>query len=186
MVTIVQKEDPVLRKLATAVPKSMFGTAKLRKVITDMSEALASQDDGVAIAAPQIGLSMRIFVVSGKVLEYLTAGKDGIEEEKTGPELPDMAFINPEIVKLSREKEEMEEGCLSVRYLYGKTVRSTKARVRAYDTDGNPFELGGSGLFAQIFQHEIDHLDGKLFIDIATDVHDMPPTKKDKKDTDAE
>lgn len=55
MVTIVQKEDPVLRKLATAVPKSMFGTAKLRKVITDMSEALASQDDGVAIAAPQIG-----------------------------------------------------------------------------------------------------------------------------------
>jgi len=68
-----------------------------------------------------------------------------------------------------------------VRYLYGKTMRSKKARVRAHDADGNAFEFGGAGLLAQIFQHETDHLDGTLFIDKATDVHDVPPTEKPEK-----
>jgi peptide deformylase len=175
MVTIVQKEDPVLRQIAKPVPASMFGTPELRKILSDMSKAMATQDDGVAIAAPQIGVSLRIFLVSGHALEmiYPELG-DGLAE---GVQVPDMAFINPVITKVSREKEEMEEGCLSVRYLYGKTIRSKKARVRAYDEEGNAFEFGGTGLVAQIFQHETDHLDGVLFIDNATDVHDMPPEK---------
>ncbi len=183
MATILQKDAPVLRQIAKPVPASMFGTAKLKKIIKDMSETLATQDDGVAIAAPQIGLSMRIFVVSGHALDLIRTdettdeiGCDVIDETEIAP-TPDLVFINPTIIKISQEKKEVEEGCLSVRYLYGKTRRATKARVKAYDIDGNVFEIGGSGLLAQIFQHENDHLDGKLFIDIATDVHDLPPKK---------
>ncbi len=176
MVPIVQKEDPVLRQVAKAVPADMFGTPKLRKILADMSEALASQDDGVAIAAPQIGVSLRIFLVSGSALEmmYPELGNGLPPEAK----VPDMAFINPVITKLSRDKAEMEEGCLSVRYLYGTTNRSKKARVRAFDEEGTAFEFGGTGLLAQIFQHECDHLDGILFIDNAVDVHDVPPRKE--------
>lgn len=176
MVKIVQKDDPVLRQRAKAVPKAMFGTPELKRIIADMSKAMASQEDGVAIAAPQIGVSLRIFVVSGKVLEMLYPDQEeGAAEGAPDRQVPDLAFVNPKIVKLSREKEVMEEGCLSVRYLYGKTKRSKKARVRAFDVEGREFELGGSGLFAQIFQHEVEHLDGGLFIDHATDVHDYPP-----------
>jgi peptide deformylase len=69
----------------------------------------------------------------------------------------------------------MPEGCLSVRWLYGNVLRSTKASIEAYDEFGNKFTRGGSGLLAQIFQHETDHLNGVLFIDTAEDVEDMPP-----------
>lgn len=171
MVTIVQKEDPVLRAIAKPVTPDMFDTSALKKILKDMKAALKSQDDGVAIAAPQIGVSLRIFILSGRVFETLYPEK----EDKSKKKYPDMVFINPEITKLSQEHEEMEEGCLSVRYLYGKIVRAKKAKVRAQDEKGEYFEIGGSGLLAQIFQHETDHLDGTLFIDNATDLHDVPP-----------
>jgi peptide deformylase len=187
MPTIVQKEDPVLRQVAKPVPKNLFGTAKLKKIIADMSKALAGQDDGVAIAAPQIGISLRIFVVSGTVIEMIGRENGPVGDEaadaKKKQKVPDIAFINPKIMKLSREKEEMEEGCLSVRYLYGKTMRAKKSRVRAYDVHGHPFELGGTGLFSQIFQHETDHLDGILFIDHATQIQDLPPRKTPRTST---
>jgi peptide deformylase len=167
MVKIYGKGEPVLREIAKNVPLADIGSAKTQKAIADMKEALASQDDGVAICAPQIGVSQRIFVVSGRTLGDLA------EEENLV--LPDRVFINPEIVKTSKKTEWMDEGCLSLRYLYGKVKRATKVRVSAYDETGAKFELGGSGLLAQIFQHEIDHLDGVLFIDKAKDVVDMPP-----------
>lgn len=69
----------------------------------------------------------------------------------------------------------MPEGCLSIRWLYGNTVRSTKATIKAYDERGKIFTRGGSGLLAQIFQHETDHLNGVLFIDTAEDIEDIPP-----------
>ena len=107
-------------------------------------------------------------------------GKEKSEIEKT--KTKDIAFINPTIVKLSREKEQIEEGCLSVRYFYGQVIRSKKAKVRAFDEKGVEFELGGSGLLAQIFQHETDHLNGILFTDKATDLVDMPPADKKEHD----
>jgi peptide deformylase len=182
MVTILQKEDPVLRAIAKPVTKAMFGSPELKKIIADMKKAIDGQDDAVAIAAPQIGVSLRIFVVAGKVFDMLL-GKEITEEEIASggldstliPATEDMVFINPEIVKLSKDKKIMEEGCLSVRYLYGNIERSKKAKVRALDEKGKVFEVGGSGLLAQIFQHETDHLDGKLFIDTATDIEDLPP-----------
>lgn len=81
-----------------------------------------------------------------------------------------MVFINPEITKLSRKKIWVPEGCLSVRWLYGETSRADKATIRAYDEHGKLFTRGGSGLMAQIFQHETDHLNGILFIDHARNV----------------
>jgi peptide deformylase len=122
------------------------------------------------LAAPQIAVPLRIFVIAGKAFLY-----DGGEEISGKAVPPDMVFINPEIVKLSKKTNILPEGCLSVRWLYGKTVRAEKAKVRAYDEHGKRFEYGGSGLIAQIFQHETDHLNGILFTDHAVDIKDMPP-----------
>jgi peptide deformylase len=101
---------------------------------------------------------------------------ESVNEEKFEPK--DLVFINPQILKKSREQELMEEGCLSVRWLYGQVKRAKKVLVKAYDETGKPFTFGGSGLMAQIFQHEIDHLDGVLFIDKARGLKEMPPQNK--------
>ena|SRR3990167_2850598 len=89
--------------------------------------------------------------------------------------IKNLIFINPKISKLSRERTWVPEGCLSVRPLYGKTFRSTKATVEAYDETGKKFTRGASGLLAQIFQHETDHLNGILFIDHAKDIKAEQP-----------
>ena len=90
----------------------------------------------------------------------------------------DLIFFNPKIKKLSKEKQLLEEGCLSVRYLYGMVLRSAKAQLEALDENGKKFSRGTSGLLAQIVQHENDHLDGILFIDKATDVKEVLPDNK--------
>ncbi len=183
---ILQKEEKMLRQVAQEVPVGDIKTKKIKKVLKEMSEALKSQSDGVAIAAPQIGYKLRIFVVSGKIFTTeFTEGKKERIERKHGndtniPEAPereekdsiltDMVFINPKISRLSKKKEWVPEGCLSVRPLYGKTFRSNKATVTAYDENGKKFIRGASGLLAQIFQHETDHLNGILFIDHAKDI----------------
>jgi len=171
MTKILQQKDPVLRKVSVPVLLTDIGSASIKKVLKDMKTALDSQDDGVAIAAPQIGASLRIFLISGAVLDMIN------ETEGT----KDLVFINPVINKLSKTSDWMEEGCLSVRYLYGKVKRSTKASITAYDEHGNKFQRGGSGIMAQIFQHEIDHLEGVLFIDKAKEIEDVPPPSKKKK-----
>lgn len=182
MKKILQKSEPVLRKISENVPLKDIKSPKIQKILKEMKEALDSQDDGVAIAAPQIGYSLRIFLVSRKVSTIMEEEKDNKtkdenfsnEEKKSNK---DLVFINPVIKKISKEKMLVEEGCLSVRYLYGKVNRAIKVKVEAYDENGKKFERGGSGLLAQIFQHETDHLDGVLFIDKATDLEDLPPEK---------
>lgn len=181
---ILQKDSPVLREIAKPVLPVDIKTSKIKNIIKEMITALDSQDDGVAIAAPQIGYSYRIFVVSKKVEGIVKKSKksklhilnDQAEQEEQAKQTgTDMVFINPVIKKLSKDKKSMEEGCLSVRYLYGHVKRSNKATVEAYDENGNKFERGGTGLLAQIFQHEVDHLNGILFIDKAKNIEDMPP-----------
>ncbi|MBP6866637.1 MAG: peptide deformylase [Candidatus Pacebacteria bacterium] len=171
---ILQKEEKVLREIAKEIPIEKIPSLKIKKILTEMSLALASQDDGVAIAAPQIGYSLRIFVVAGKIfqkdfLDKRGRGTDG-KKGKVGEIIKDLVFINPKITKLSKDREWLPEGCLSVRPMYGKTYRAKKATVEAYDETGKKFSRGGSGLLAQIFQHETDHLEGILFIDHAKDV----------------
>lgn len=174
MVEIIQNGNPILREIAQPVSLKEISSTRIRKIVADMREALASQDDGVAIAAPQIGESLRIFLVSGKVL------KDADPELYKG--IPDeIVFINPEIVKLSKETQILEEGCLSIRWLYGKVKRAKKATIKSYDLDGKKYERGASGLLAQVFQHEVDHLDGILFIDKAFDIEEILPEDLEKR-----
>ena len=162
---IVTEGAPALRQKAKDVPKSQFSTAELADMIARMSASLRTTPNGVAIAASQIGISYRIFVVAG----FVIAGHERNLED------PDMPFINPKLVRHSRKKMPMEEGCLSVPKMYGMVERSLKAAVRAQDPAGKKFEYHGTDLLAQIFQHECDHLDGILFIDKATDLHKHEP-----------
>ena len=157
-----------MRKTAETVDLAFIGTPEFKKITSDMHDAIMSQDDAVAVAAPQIGVLKRIFAISGRVFDNF--------EIKENPH-PDLIFVNPEIIKLSKDKKIMTEGCLSVRYLYGKIRRASRATIRAYDEHGEKIERGASGLVAQIFQHEVDHLNGVLFIDTAKDLQDIPPEK---------
>lgn len=177
MKNIVQKEDPVLRLKATELSLDKIASPKIKKILKEMSDALRAQSDGVAIAAPQIGYSLRIFVVSGKIFDKEFVGGEDLIETKPVKKVrtPDLIFINPKISKLSRDRDWMPEGCLSVRWLYGKTFRSKKATVTAYDENGKKFTRGASGLLAQIFQHETDHLNGTLFIDHAKEIKEELP-----------
>jgi len=174
---ILQKGAPVLRQKAREVPIADIRGVKIRKLLKDMADALGTQDDGVALAAPQIGISLRIFIVAKvalKLPEKLQERRSAQHRAELKRKEGYLAFINPVIMKLSKDKAVLDEGCLSVRPLYGKTRRSRKAAIRAYDESGRFFERGASGLLAQIFQHETDHLDGILFIDKATEVKEMP------------
>jgi len=184
MKKILQQKEKVLRQIAHEVHIHDIKTTKIKKILKEMSVALKSQSDGVAIAAPQIGYSLRIFIVSGKIFaknfsrkeeEKLLLNENNIVGKEIPEKLKNLILINPKISKLSREKEWMPEGCLSVRPLYGKTFRSKKAIITAYDENGKKFTRGASGLLAQIFQHETDHLNGILFIDHAKDIKAEEP-----------
>ncbi len=171
-VPIIQQGNPILRNVARKIEDKELGSPALTNIITRMNAALDSQEDGVAIAAPQIGESIRLFIVAKKA--FLLG-----DEQKEEKKLPtkNVVFINPTITRQSKELQEMEEGCLSVRFLYGSVKRKTKVTVEAYDETGKKFTYHGSKLLAEIFQHEIDHLDGILFIDKATNVRELPPEK---------
>lgn len=174
MVTIVQNGNKTLRKIAKEIPIIDIIKPKIQKVIKDMSEALDSQYDGVAIAAPQIDISLRIFVVSGKIFdEDFVRGKE-TDKNTNIKRHANLVFINPVLTKISKDKKLMPEGCLSVRPLYGNVRRATRATVEAYNEKGKKITLNGTGLLAHIFQHEIDHLDGILFIDKAKDLREEP------------
>ncbi len=163
MVKIVQKDEEdgkILRQKARDVSISEIKTKKIQSVLKEMREGIDTRNDAVAIAAPQVNYPLRIFIVSRKVF---------IIENKV-EEADDLVCINPVITKISRKKIEAEEGCLSVDTWYGKTKRAEKVSLKAYDEHGILFERGASGLLAQIFQHEIDHLNGILFTDHAKDL----------------
>ena len=161
---VVQDGDPVLRAKAKPVAVADITSPHIAKVIARMKKVLKGEDFGVAIAAPQIGESLRIFVVAGSVFEDKTAEKpvDGGSKETSEP---DRVFINPVLSRLSRVKKEMSEGCLSVRGKYGTVLRHQKAGIKAVDESGKAITYQGSGLIGHIFQHECDHLDGILYID---------------------
>jgi len=167
MTKLVPQHHEALHRIADAVPLDEISSPAIKKVLKDMREALRAYNvdgfSGVAIAAPQIGVPLRIFYV-----------EDMSKEREEGLKIPTLVAINPEIVKLSKQKKIVGEGCLSVGESYGAVERATRATIRAYDEHGVRYERGGSGLLAQIFQHECDHLDGILFVDRATQVWEKP------------
>jgi len=167
---LVTREAPVLREIARPLTPEEIGSKKVATIVSKMKKALHAEEDGVAIAAPQIGVGLKIFVVAGQAI--VLSQKKEVDPEKV---VEDKVFFNPEIIKVSKTKKKMEEGCLSVRWLYGEVLRHDKVTLKALDESGKPVTVRTSGLLAQIFQHETDHLEGVLFIDKAENVRDMPP-----------
>lgn len=149
---IVQLGNEILRKKAKEVAVSKIKSKEIQDLIKEMIEVLKSEEIGVGLAASQIGVDKRVFVL-----------KD-VKKNKY------FVFINPKILKLSREERLMPEGCLSVRDYWGKVKRAGKVSVEACDETGKKFEKNFSGLSAQIVQHEIDHLNGALFVDKAKEL----------------
>ena len=164
MKEIVQDGAAVLRAIAKLVPEELFGSAELERLVADMSEALDRYPEGVALAAPQIGVSYRLFIVrKDRTLS---------PPPPTSPEVD--VYINPEVAKTSRKCAKMDEGCLSVHGVYGTTKRHERVTIKARRPDGSRFQRGAGGLMAQIFEHEIDHLNGILFIDHAEHLITVP------------
>ncbi|HVP46984.1 MAG TPA: peptide deformylase [Bryobacteraceae bacterium] len=142
---IVKLFDPVLEREAEAVKD--FDTPELHKLIDDMFESMYAAK-GVGLAAPQIGISKKIAVID------CSAG------ERPGEKL---VLINPKILKIEG-KQTGEEGCLSIPGFREQVTRGKRATVKAQDAKGEWFEMTGEDLLARAFQHEIDHLHGKLYI----------------------
>ncbi len=175
MAKIITEDNAVLHEVATEVRQEEIRSKQVHKIISSMKEALASEPYGVAIAAPQIGESLRIFVVAGKVFNAPEGANreetKAAEEDKKTMKCSDQTFINPKIIKKSKNKKEFGEGCLSVPHLYGTVARYEKATISYLDESGNKQIRGASGFLAQIFQHEIDHLNGILYTDKASEIH---------------
>jgi peptide deformylase len=161
---IVQEPDPVLREVALPVLKKDITSRKIASLIARMKELLKKEEFGVAIAAPQVGVSLRIFVIAGKAFAT-DENRKGFEEDESAAHYPHMVFINPRLTRLSKKMVELSEGCLSVRGKYGTVMRHEKASIEALDEKGKRFTYHGSGLIGHIFQHECDHLEGILYTD---------------------
>ena len=142
MLDIMKLGDEVLREKCK--PVTDFDDA-LRILIQAMYETM-EEANGIGLAAPQVGVDKRFFVVGLP---------DGTKKE----------FINPRITGTSVETSPYEEGCLSLPEVYHEVIRPSKVIIEAQDMNGNPFTLKASGLMARVIQHEYDHLDGVLFID---------------------
>ena len=132
---------------------------EIRELVDDMFETMYDAP-GIGLAAIQINVAKRVIVVD-------------VSEDKSQP----LCFINPEILEKTGE-ETMDEGCLSVPEIYETVTRAEKIRVRALDRDGNSFEMDADGLLAVCIQHEIDHLDGKLFVDYLSNLKRQRIRKK--------
>jgi peptide deformylase len=143
--------QPVLRKKTETIGKDYPG---LEKLINDMFDTMYNAE-GVGLAAPQIGLSIRLLVIDANPVS------DSYPECKEFKRI----LINPEITAFSNETSSLEEGCLSFPGIHEKVSRSTKIRVRYKDTDFNEQEEVIEGFSARIVQHECEHLDGGMFID---------------------
>ena len=139
---IVKDPNQILRQKAVKI-KDPFDQ-KIQELILNMFETLRAKN-GVGLAAPQVGVSLRLCVIEVEGVQY--------------------ALVNPKITAKSRKKVVSDEGCLSFPGQFFPISRCSEVQVRYIDKDGNPGKIKGQGLLAKALQHEIDHLDGILFID---------------------
>lgn len=174
---IVQKESPVLRRRAEWVSPDQIKSQKIKNIIHKMSAALRASSNGIGLAAPQINIPLAIFIVSEEAMAVkkepdIIYNENAKEQHKKTWQ--HFVFINPRLVKSSRKKGLVPEGCLSVNGVFGKVKRAKQVTVEALDENGKTLRVGASGLFAQVLQHEMDHLNGVLFIDKAEDLEKIP------------
>ncbi|KKU06218.1 MAG: Peptide deformylase [Parcubacteria group bacterium GW2011_GWA2_45_30] len=181
---IVKLPAKVLRGHAKDVPVNEILSSRIQGLISDMKEALKNTPDGVGLAAPQVGEPLRIFIVSEEAEEIDRVGGRSQKgeflpphaiAEKPGKLYEERAwkyyvFINPVLKNNSRRKLDGPEGCLSVPGKFGNVARHEKITVVAYDESGKKFIRGAAKFFARVMQHELDHLEGTLFIDKAHNV----------------
>ncbi|MCI4664526.1 MAG: peptide deformylase [Neomegalonema sp.] len=161
--------DPRLRRTADPVETVNDAT---RALVDEMLETMYAAP-GIGLAAPQIGVLQRVFVMD-------CSGRDAEEGEPEPPADP-VALINPEIVWFSEETAVEREGCLSIPEMYEDVTRPAKIRIRYLDRDGGEQEQEWEGIRAVCAQHELDHLNGKLFIDYLGSVKRTMITSKMKK-----
>ncbi len=158
--------DPVLRKKAREV-KTV--TAEIRRLIDDMVETMRAAP-GVGLAATQVGVGQRVITV-----EYAEEPEKELAEGEPPPKPVLFILINPEITRASREKIAGIEACLSVPGFAGEVERNVWVVVKGFNPQGSPVRIKAKGWLARIFQHEIDHLDGILYVDRATKVWEIKP-----------
>lgn len=156
---IVKHPDPVLREKAKPVPKI---TPSIQKLLTDMAETMYDAP-GVGLAAPQVGILKRVIVID------------------VGDEHGLIEMVNPEIIESSGEQFG-PEGCLSIPGLQGDVRRKERVKVKGWNRNGEDIVIEAEGYLARAFQHEIDHLNGVLYIDIAERVYEP---KQEDEDEDA-
>lgn len=154
MLPIVKLPTPTLRVRSSEVSRELLASPEIQKLITDMIPTMYG-DDGIGLAAPQVGHNIRICVV----------GKEATPDKKN-----DMVLVNPVWERNTNKTAVDYEGCLSVPKKFGKVKRYTDIHVTAWDEHGNEISFDAKKFFARVIQHEVDHLDGILFIDKATDV----------------
>lgn len=142
--TITTYPSKILKNVSRTIRREEF--LKMKKIISDMA-AVMKKNNGIGLAAPQVGLNMRLAIVKTK---------DGI-----------IVLLNPKIIKKSWKQEIDEEGCLSVPAVFGLVKRPYKIKVVTTSMDDKEIVFEAKGLFARVIQHEVDHLDGILFIDRA-------------------
>ncbi|SPF79689.1 peptide deformylase [Pseudoprimorskyibacter insulae] len=155
--------DPRLKKVCDPIPDL---SDELRKLADDMLETMYDAP-GIGLAAPQIGVTQRLIVM------------DCVKDDKEAPR--PMVMFNPEVLQSSDEKNVYEEGCLSIPDQYAEVERPKIVRVGWMDVNGNPQEAEFDGLWATCVQHEIDHLNGKLFIDYLKPLKRQMITRKMQK-----
>ena len=143
LLPILHYPDPRLRKVAAPVARV---DERIRKLVADMGDTMHAAP-GIGLAATQVDVHERVIVID------ISETRDQLQ-----------VFINPEIVAAAGE-EESEEGCLSVPGIFDMVRRAERVKVKALDAQGEPFELEADGLLAVCIQHEIDHLNGKVFVD---------------------
>ncbi len=141
--------DPILRKVSTSLEENKITSPEVKKLCRDMTETMKKKD-GIGLAAPQIGKNIRIITVNPP---------DGA-----------LCMLNPKITKRSFSKEWGEEGCLSIPETFGRVRRHKKMSCIYYNNYGKKIKMQATDMLARMIQHEIDHLDGILFIDKATNI----------------
>ncbi len=166
--TIVADGHPALRKTAKKVTPKELSDPLFQQLIDDMFETMYAAP-GVGLAAPQVNVSKRLFVMD-------------VGEDEDHPAGGRYTVVNPKI-ELAQEEVEMSEGCLSVPGYVGEITRFNHVAVSGLDRSGEKIRLEGKGLFAQALQHEIDHLDGVLYVDKARNVR-VPKSKEEEEAAD--
>ena len=160
LLPILHYPDPRLHTVAKPVTEV---NSKIKKLVDDMAQTMYDAP-GIGLAATQVDVHLQVIVID------LSDERDQLQ-----------VFINPELIWASEEKKAWQEGCLSVPDFFDEVVRPSEVRVKALDRDGKPFEVHADGLLAVCIQHEMDHLQGKVFVEYLSSLKRMRISSKLKK-----